>query len=367
MLKFKKIEDENNTPFDTSILDGVSDPVLIVDERELVIDYNKAYRRLLEVDPSNTAIDKLKRNKKLRKIIKQCLAGKPTLPTEIYLPNPIGLYFDVKMWRLPDLMKKSPVWAMIVLTDVTSTKRMEQVRSDFVANVSHELRSPLSVLLGFIETLQGSARNDVEAQVRFLGIMEREAKRMTRLIDELLTLSKVEADEHIPPDDVVSIDQILNQVANSLSVRASGKGMKLQLIKQSDLPPITGDSDELEQVFQNLVSNAINYGREETPIRLETGLITNLPESGMPGIYVAVTNQGEGIAEKELPRLTERFYRVDKGRSRSMGGTGLGLAIVKHIISRHRGYLDVKSEENKETTFTVMLPRIDESIDQTSL
>lgn len=136
MLKFKKIEDENNTPFDTSILDGVSDPVLIVDERELVIDYNKAYRRLLEVDPSNTAIDKLKRNKKLRKIIKQCLAGKPTLPTEIYLPNPIGLYFDVKMWRLPDLMKKSPVWAMIVLTDVTSTKRMEQVRSDFVANVT---------------------------------------------------------------------------------------------------------------------------------------------------------------------------------------------------------------------------------------
>jgi len=362
MLKFKKIEDENNTPFDTSILDGVSDPVLIVDERELVIDYNKAYRRLLEVDPSNTALDKLKRNKKLRKIIKQCLAGEPTLPTEIYLPNPIGLYFDVKMWRLPDLTKKSPVWAMIVLTDVTSTKRMEQVRSDFVANVSHELRSPLSALLGFIETLQGPASSDPEASARFLSIMESEAQRMARLIDELLTLSKVEADEHITPDDVISVDQIISDVAGLLSVRAMAKGMKLRTLVEKDLPPITGDADELTQVFQNLLSNAINYGSEDTDIRLDIGLVENLPETGVPGIFVSVTNHGEGIPAQEIPRLTERFYRVDKGRSRSMGGTGLGLAIVKHIVARHRGHLEVKSEVHKETSFTVMLPRFDENI-----
>ena len=140
MLKFKKINKKNNTPFDTSILDGISDPVLIVDEQELVIDYNKAYKRLLEADPSKNSLNALTNNKNIKKTIKQCLTGNPTPPSEVYLPNPIGLFFDVKMWRLPDLNAKSPVWAMIVLSDVTSTRRMEQVRSDFVENVSHELR-----------------------------------------------------------------------------------------------------------------------------------------------------------------------------------------------------------------------------------
>ena len=169
MLKFKKINKKNNTPFDTSILDGISDPVLIVDEQELVIDYNKAYKRLLEADPSKNSLNALNNNKNIKKTIKQCLTGNPTPPSEVYLPNPIGLFFDVKMWRLPDLNAKSPVWAMIVLSDVTSTRRMEQVRSDFVANVSHELRSPLSALLGFIETLQGPASSDPAASPPFIG------------------------------------------------------------------------------------------------------------------------------------------------------------------------------------------------------
>ena len=239
---------------------------------------------------------------------------------------------------------------------------MEKVRSDFVANVSHELRSPLSALLGFIETLQGPASSDPEASARFLSIMESEAQRMARLIDELLTLSKVEADEHITPDDVISVDQIISDVAGLLSVRAMAKGMKLRTLVEKDLPPITGDADELTQVFQNLLSNAINYGSEDTDIRLDIGLVENLPETGVPGIFVSVTNHGEGIPAQEIPRLTERFYRVDKGRSRSMGGTGLGLAIVKHIVARHRGHLEVKSEVHKETSFTVMLPRFDENI-----
>ena len=209
MLKFKKTNKEISTPFDTSILDGISDPVLIVNEQEFVIDYNKAYKRLLEADPSKNSLNAFTNSENIKKTIKQCLMGNPTMPSEVYLPNPIGLFYDVKMWRLPDLNAKSPVWAMIVLSDITSTRRMEQVRSDFVANVSHELKSPLSALLGFIETLQGPARNDPEASARFLSIMESEAQRMARIIDELLTLSKVEADEHITPDDVISIDQIL--------------------------------------------------------------------------------------------------------------------------------------------------------------
>ena len=233
MLKFKKTEKKISTPFDTSILDGISDPVLIVNEQELVIDYNKAYKRLLEADPSKNSLNAFTNSENIKKTIKQCLIGNPTMPSEVYLPNPIGLFYDVKMWRLPDLNAKSPVWAMIVLSDVTSTRRMEQVRSDFVANVSHELRSPLSALLGFIETLQGPASSDPEASARFLSIMESEAQRMARLIDELLTLSKVEADEHITPDDVISVDQIISDVAGLLSVRAMAKGMKLRTFPKS--------------------------------------------------------------------------------------------------------------------------------------
>ncbi|MDG1275327.1 MAG: histidine kinase dimerization/phospho-acceptor domain-containing protein, partial [Alphaproteobacteria bacterium] len=191
MLKFDKFNDDLNTPFDTGILDGLSDPVLIVNENYSIVHYNRAFKRILEADPLSTATESLTKSKSITATIKKCLNGIPGLSDEIFMPNPIGLHFSINMWRLPELRSEGPAWAMMVLRDVTAEKRAEEMRADFVANVSHELRSPLSALLGFIETLQGPAANDPDANKRFLGIMHSEAERMSRLIGDLLTLSKV--------------------------------------------------------------------------------------------------------------------------------------------------------------------------------
>jgi two-component system phosphate regulon sensor histidine kinase PhoR len=222
--------------------------------------------------------------------------------------------------------------------------------------VSHELRSPLSSLLGFIETLRGPARDDPEATERFLEIMEAEAQRMTRLINDLLALSKLETEEHIPPEDEVDLAPVLAHVGNILSVRAGARSMDIEIEHPETLPAVLGNQDELTQVFQNLVSNAIAYGRARTRIRVVASRLENLADGLATGVKVSVINEGEGIPPEEIARITERFYRVDKGRSRSMGGTGLGLAIVKHIVARHRGHLEIESVLGKLTTFTVSLP-----------
>ena len=214
----------------------------------------------------------------------------------------------------------------------------------------------MSSLLGFIETLRGPAQGDADASDRFLGIMEDEAKRMARLINDLLTLSKVETDEHIRPEESVELEPILAQVANTLLVRAQERGMQINIQSADKMPAVVGASDELTQVFQNLLSNAVTYGHRETPIQVTMTLQTEVPGTNVPAMAVSVINQGDGISIEDIPRLTERFYRADKGRSRSMGGTGLGLAIVKHIVARHRGHLEIISEAGKETTFTVFLP-----------
>lgn len=356
MLKFDKSNDDLNTPFDTGILDGLSDPVLIVNENYTIVHYNRAFRRILEADPLSTATESLTKSKSITATINKCLNGIPGLSDEIFMPNPIGLHFSINMWRLPELRSEGPAWAMMVLRNVTAEKRAEEMRADFVANVSHELRSPLSALIGFIETLQGPAVNDVEANKRFLGIMHSEAERMSRLIGDLLTLSKVESDEHIFPDEIVEIGPIVKRVGGTLSGEAQKKGMMIQFVEEETIPPLLGDPDELTQVVQNLLANAINYGAPDTNIRLEIKNSNDMPGTGGDGITLAVSNIGDGIPDADLSRITERFYRVDKGRSRSMGGTGLGLAIVKHIIGRHRGFLEIESELNKETTFTVTLP-----------
>ena len=359
MLKFKKPNNDINLPYDMGLLDGLSDPVVVVNEKYHIVHNNRAYQRIIEADPLSNATVALTKNKSITATIKQCLNGSPGQSNEIFMPNPIGLYFSINMWRLPELRSEGPAWAMMVLRDVTAEKKAEEMRADFVANVSHELRSPLSALLGFIETLQGPAANDPDANKRFLGIMHSEAERMSRLIGDLLTLSKVESDEHISPSDIVEIAPIVKHVGSALSGEAEKKGMKIEFVEEEGLPLLLGDPDELTQVIQNLLANAINYGAPDTNIRLEIKNSNEMPGTGGDGIAMAVTNKGEGIPEAELSRITERFYRVDKGRSRSMGGTGLGLAIVKHIIGRHRGFLEIESQLNKETTFTVTLPSVE--------
>ena len=236
--------------------------------------------------------------------------------------------------------------------DMSRIQEAEQMRHDFVANVSHELRSPLTALSGFVETLQGAAANDKVARERFLGMMSNEADRMARLIGDLLSLSKLQASERVAPIDLVDLFRILSSVSSSLSGLADTNKVKLKLDFSNSMPLVTGDSDELTQVFQNLIENAIKYSGHGSTVSVSFVP----PKQGKSRLCIMVKDTGEGIDPTQIPRLTERFYRVDKGRSRAQGGTGLGLAIVKHILIRHRGWLKISSQLEKVSIFAVYLP-----------
>jgi two-component system phosphate regulon sensor histidine kinase PhoR len=254
---------------------------------------------------------------------------------------------------------------LILLRDVTAARRLDNLRSDFIANVSHELKTPLATLLGFIETMRGPAKDDPVAQERFLGIMHDQASRMTRMVSDLLSLSRIELHEHSRPRGTTDLARVLGSVADGLGWKAQNRKIKLCLPDPDLLPCVPGAPDELTQVFQNLIDNALKYGREGTKVTVSASIITDPVQlkSRLPGlrdpkgmVAIAIVDQGEGIARQHLPRLTERFYRVDAARSRDLGGTGLGLAIVKHIVNHHRGSLDIASIVGDGSTFTVYLP-----------
>jgi two-component system phosphate regulon sensor histidine kinase PhoR len=244
-----------------------------------------------------------------------------------------------------------------VLSDRTRERTAERIRADFVANASHELRTPLTSLIGFIETLRGAASEDPAAQQRFLGIMAEQAQRMNRLIDDLLSLSRIELTEHQAPDEVVDLGTLLHRVAALFEPRLQREGAALELDVPADLPPVLGDADQIEQVAQNLVDNALKYGAAGGPPRVQARVPSGGPWPRQPGVVLAVADRGRGIPHEHIARLTERFYRVDAGRSRRAGGTGLGLAIVKHIVNRHRGQLLIESTEGLGSTFSVWLPQ----------
>ena len=246
--------------------------------------------------------------------------------------------------------------ALITFIDISHIEEAEQMRRDFVANVSHELRSPLTVLSGFIETLRGAARNDADARERFLEIMEQEAQRMNRLVDDLLSLSRVEVNERVRPRQEIELGQVLRTTFAALRPQIEDNGIVLDFDEGAGGHRLTGDTDQLTQVFHNLVENAIKYGGSGGKIGVKVRRHERLPGFSTPVLSVEVMDRGDGIDPVHIPRLTERFYRVDTHRSREMGGTGLGLAIVKHIVNRHRGRLVIRSAPGEGSVFTVMLP-----------
>lgn len=304
------------------------------------------------------------RNPALLSAVDEVLRGdtdRPDKVVEFALPGPVPRHFSAHLARLPALAADGTT-AILALHDITTMKRIEQMRADFIANASHELRTPLTSLLGFIETLQGVAREDTQARERFLEVMREQAERMSRLVKDLLSLSRIELHEHTPPRGSVDVAALLHSIANTLEPQARKKEMTFAFDVKA-LSPVTGDADGLAQVFQNLIDNAIKYGRAGSEIRIagrraESGGVA-ARRLGKPGVSVSIADSGEGIAREHLPRLTERFYRVDTARSHKLGGTGLGLAIVKHILNRHRGILDIDSTVGEGTTFTVILPLID--------
>jgi two-component system phosphate regulon sensor histidine kinase PhoR len=238
---------------------------------------------------------------------------------------------------------------LVHLADRSEARAAEQMRVDFVANASHELRTPLATLIGFIETLQDEAAVDPATRQRFVGIMAGEALRMRDLLDDLMSLSRIEAERFALPRDTVDLRPLVEEVRAALKPLANGRGIRVENRAGETL--VAGDRSQLGQMLANLVVNALKYGREQTPVRIR------LEDGGPDLLRLSVIDKGEGIAAEHVPRLTERFYRVDPGRSRQVGGTGLGLAIVKHIVLRHRGRLEIRSRPGIGTRVEVTLPR----------
>jgi len=326
----------------------LDDSLMLVDRDQRITMANVAAIRLLGDNLIGRGLADVLKYKDIAQEFRICIEKKDPVEFVSGINRDHIRQFRVRMRAIDDES------VAIMLMDMTLLHNLEKMRRDFVANVSHELRSPLTSLIGFIETMQASPDLDISAQRRFLKIMDEESKRMSRLINDLMSLSRVETDEHIPPTDIIFIDSVARSVIASLADRAERAGCTIFFSDRRANPGkgvrIQGETDEIMEVFHNLLDNAIKYGRKGSDVHVR------MSENGQGMIVFDVVNLGDGIPAKYIPRLTERFFRVDKGRSRQMGGTGLGLAIVKHIVNRHRGYLDITSEPGGETVFTVALP-----------
>ncbi|MEO0486357.1 MAG: ATP-binding protein [Pseudomonadota bacterium] len=246
---------------------------------------------------------------------------------------------------------------LVVFEDVSGAEGVGQMRRDFVANVSHELRTPLTSLIGFIETLRGPARNDPAAMESFLAMMGAEAERMNRLVEDLLSLSRVEGEARVRPDTPVDVVAVLQETQELMNSASAQRQVELNFEGLTDRVWVAGDPDQLVQVFRNLVENAIKYGASRVDVRATR--TSREPTFRGPAVTIDIIDDGDGIEAHHVPRLTERFYRVDSHRSRAQGGTGLGLAIVKHIVGRHRGRFRISSELGVGSTFSVILPIIE--------
>jgi two-component system phosphate regulon sensor histidine kinase PhoR len=264
---------------------------------------------------------------------------------------PIERLFEVSIAPIDDSEFEPAL--ILSLHDLSEARRLERMRVDFVANASHELRTPLASLLGFVETLQGPAREDANARGKFLAIMREQAQRMSRLVDDLLSLSRIEQHLHVRPDTPVDMVGILRHIVDTLTPMAVDADVELQIDAPASVV-VPGDRDELLRVAENLIENAIKYGAAD-PTSKPRAVDISLTQQGQQAVLV-VRDYGPGIAPEHIPRLTERFYRVDVGQSRAKGGTGLGLAIVKHILARHRGRLNISSTLGEGAVFTAILP-----------
>lgn len=369
-----------------SIFEALADPVVVVSGGEAddiagrrIVLANAAARELLRIQSSGSLLVPVLRDPMVLEAVDEALFGGVTRTTDY-----AGVGAQTRHWRALTRPLPSPEddpMAMLVLRDETDVRRMELMRVDFLANASHELKTPLASLSGFIETLKGHARDDPRARDKFLDIMAAQADRMSRLVSDLLSLSRIELNEHIPPAGRVDLARASADVVDAVSLLAAERGVVVHLIDRDISAPVHGDRDEILQVVQNLVDNAIKYspagGSIEIAIRPDITLdegsapwsgenrgagATRLPlvtpdrEVGQRFAAVTVRDHGPGLAREHLPRLTERFYRVEGQKSGERQGTGLGLAIVKHIVNRHRGGLTVESAPGHGAAFTAYFP-----------
>ncbi len=331
-------------PMTRVLMDQLPIPVMLLDDDERVLFVNRSMRDVLGPGLDRKRASSVLRNPDVLAVIAEAAQG-VSANVPFSLPVPIERHFQAYAARI----SMSPPVTALLLHDLTLVRRSEQMRADFIANASHELRTPLAAVSGFIETLRGHAKADEAAREQFLDIMATEAARMRRLIEDLLSLSRIEMNEHVKPEGRIALEGVVRQAAAALKPLAAQDGITVTIEAAPGLPVVIGEHDELVQLFQNLVQNAIKYGRENGKVQVAIAA-----RDGQ--IVTTVKDDGEGIAPGAIPRLTERFYRVDVKRSRERGGTGLGLAIVKHIVSRHQGRLSIESKLGEGSTFTVLLP-----------
>jgi two-component system phosphate regulon sensor histidine kinase PhoR len=336
--------------------DALSDPCLVLDRRSLVLHANPAARRQFPTIVSGNPITFALRNPELVQAIEAAMRTGTTRSIELHetVPSETWEKVVVAPLRRPGLDWFGDEDRQLVITfqSLTELKRVDALRSDFIANASHELRTPLASLLGFIDTLLGPAAKDAAAREKFLGIMRGQAERMSKLIDDLLSLSRIEMHQHVRPTGSIDLAGLLREVREGLTMQAKAAEVDIQLSLFEGPATTIGDRGQLYEVFENLLENAIKYGATGKIVEM------SLAPSSRPGFahQVTVIDHGPGVEPEHVPRLTERFYRIDADASRKKKGTGLGLAIVKHIVNRHRGQLSIKSKPGEGMRVDVFLP-----------
>ncbi len=338
------------------LIGGLPGPAIVLDRDARVIAFNDAATSIAPAlrrgEPALITL----RMPELVEAIRR--AGKRREPqrVEFFERVPLDRWFEAFVTPVTLTNQDNSHADILLMTfnDLTPLRRVEEMRADFIANASHELRTPLAALLGFIETLQGPAKNDPLARDKFLAIMQGQATRMARLIDDLLSLSRIELNAHLQPNSPVDLAPIVRQVADGLLTLARDRQVEIKVTAPSEPLVVLGDRDEIIRALENLVENALKYGAAGK--RVDITLTPAQTRAGTPEARVAVRDYGPGIAPEHLPRLTERFYRVDVADSRAQGGTGLGLALVKHVLNRHGGRVTIESTLGQGATFTMHLP-----------
>lgn len=335
------------------IIDVIGVPILVFDRALTLKYFNKSAVRLLPSIQKNLAAEAVFNSKTISTQILECIKLGNILDQKIRYKTENNTEISVDIHDFTDNDEKV---AFVTLRDLTPLKEAKTMRSDFVANVSHEIRSPLTAISGFIETLQGPAGDDIDKRSKFLSVVEKETQRVTNLVADLLSLSQVEAKEKRSISTMVDPNILLQGAFDAMQPFATAANKQLKLNIHNVLPQLSGNQENLHRVLVNLIENAINYSDDEQTISIEVALTENENDFALPALKISIVDKGEGIDPNEIPRLTERFYRVDKSRSRNKGGTGLGLAIVKHILVRHKGILSIDSVKGEGSSFNVFLP-----------
>ncbi len=339
------------------VFDWVAVPVIGLDADLLISSANKEAHKAFPDLKHSSSIETVISNKaKFKKLLHEALDEQDEITTSLSLSQGFGKEYLVTIRAVAPAEETGKTALVLTFEDRSSLQDAKAMRSEFVANVSHEIRSPLTAISGFVETLQGPARDDANMREVFLGMMGKEVTRMTNLVSDLLSLSKVEVKQRRAPKKTIDPNLIIREAQESAMPYAQKRGKTLGVDIKGTLPEIPGNHGDLVRMLINLMENAVNYSREGSVVTLDARYMENESPLGRPAVCISVFDQGEGIAAEEIPRLTERFYRVDKSRSRNVGGTGLGLAIVKHILLRHRGKLEIMSVPGEGSEFRVCLP-----------